>query len=235
MVYGMFRGLIVTVFGIAGIVMAVLLAKDFGVHLAYYIRPFVGDSLLTVILGYGIIFLMVITIFLVLSALLRHLASRLQLGVVDKVGGLIFGVVRGLFFMSLIVLMLAATPVTSTASWFSSYAALSGGFIIKSVLHIPIFKGYKKWIAFDYNDRPKIGMESLFGGQADETRQETIHSLEEELAKQSAAGANDATKSKLTQLKKQQEAEKQTSTNALFEKIECLILEKECAKPRKDE
>ncbi len=156
MLYGLFRGFIMTVFSLAGMVVGFFVSKNYGGTLTLSLTDILGDSFSIIILGYVISFLSVVALFLVVSLLLKKLVALLKLGIVDSLGGLFFGFVRGAFFMVLIILVLSITPIVSTTSWQSALAVSVGGTIIKTSLQIPFFNEYQEVVTFDSQNRPKI-------------------------------------------------------------------------------
>lgn len=104
---GLRDGLILSVFSLAAIIG--------GVYGAMYFSDWMGQKLATVIsiqeeylalIGFVIVFIVLVVVISFIGRFLSDLVESLSLGFFDKIGGAIFGVCKGFFFLSLFILLL---------------------------------------------------------------------------------------------------------------------------------
>ncbi len=131
---GLMRGLVTEVLALVIWVAAFWTAWALGPTVAAYFRGHVGLPSARIIIGYGLCFLAV----LLLGALLRFAVSRLVEGTglsgTDRLLGMVFGLVRGAFLVTLCVLLLGFTPFTRDPWWQRSQL-------------LPTFESASGWLA----------------------------------------------------------------------------------------
>lgn len=114
---GLARGLISEVLSLVIWVAAFWLAWLFGPVVARYFEGSVSLPTARMAIGYGLCFVAV----LLAGALLRFMISRLVsstgLGGVDRLFGMMFGLVRGVLIVSAVVFLLGFTPLPNEPLW----------------------------------------------------------------------------------------------------------------------
>jgi membrane protein required for colicin V production len=89
------RGLIGTVVPLVGFVVAILLAGQFYDSAAGWLSHWFHSPAQAKLLGFALIFILVLAAALTVASIARRLLSLLLLGWVDRIGGLVFGLLTG--------------------------------------------------------------------------------------------------------------------------------------------
>ena len=153
--WGFFRGLIRGVFGIFSLILAFFVAKIYGFHVADIMQNFLGESALTAAAGYVLTFVLSAVVFSAFTYLLYRMAVSADLGTTDRMGGLYFGIVRGLMIDMVAVFLLAALPVQSSEAWQKSALLPVFGHAIRITVSLTTFSEYRKYWVFQ-NGRPRL-------------------------------------------------------------------------------
>jgi membrane protein required for colicin V production len=95
MVLGFRKGLISSVLPLIGIVIGIVLAGRYYGSIAGWLSNWLQSEAQTKIVGFAIIFILVVMAAIFIASVLRRFLSLLFLGWVDKLGGLAFGLVMG--------------------------------------------------------------------------------------------------------------------------------------------
>lgn len=95
MFIGWRRGLIGALVPLAGLVVAIVMAGRFYGSVAGWLSHWLDSSAQANLLGFAIIFVAVLAAAMVAASVARRFLSLLFLGWVDKVGGLVFGLLAG--------------------------------------------------------------------------------------------------------------------------------------------
>jgi membrane protein required for colicin V production len=113
---GLLRGFIGEVLALACWIAAFWVAWVFGPQLAAALTAIDAPSA-RYLLGYAICFMAVLIAGAILSYLMRKLVSGSGLSGSDRLLGMVFGVVRGLALVTLLVLVLGFTPLAKDPWW----------------------------------------------------------------------------------------------------------------------
>jgi membrane protein required for colicin V production len=89
------RGLIGTVVPLVGFVVAIVLAGQFYDSVANWLLHWLHSPAQAKLLGFAIVFIAVLAAALFVASIARRLLNFLLLGWVDKIGGLVFGLLTG--------------------------------------------------------------------------------------------------------------------------------------------
>lgn len=120
---GLWRGLVFEVLSIVGWFVAYFAAPYVSPITAQWLPEQKLTPATLQVLAFVIAFLMVLLIWSLGAKLIRSLIHATPLSIVDRVGGAGFGVLRGVLFALLLVLVLGLTPVRETAPWQDSVLA----------------------------------------------------------------------------------------------------------------
>jgi len=136
---GVWRGVVREVMSVLAWVTGVVLAGRFAADLARKL-PLSGDVLAHAV-AWVLILLLVLILVGLLAGLLKQLLSVAGLGLVDRLFGGVFGLVRGAMVLMLLVLLIGLTPFKTYPIWTSSQVVpavqmLLG--IVKPVLPVPL-------------------------------------------------------------------------------------------------
>lgn len=110
-VKGFFRGFIVEVFTLVGLLLAYVVAlREMSTVSAWLDRTVNLPPLLSTTLGFLAVFILVALFFRWLAGALRFLARRIMVGWIDRGGGVLFGLFKGAFVASLLALLISLIP-----------------------------------------------------------------------------------------------------------------------------
>ena len=136
---GVWRGVVREVMSVLAWVTGVVLAGRFAADLARKL-PLSGDVLPHAV-AWVLILLLVLILVGLLAGLLKQLLSVAGLGLVDRLFGGVFGLVRGAMVLMLLVLLIGLTPFKTYPIWTSSQVVpavqMLLGFV-KPVLPVPL-------------------------------------------------------------------------------------------------
>ena len=116
---GLWRGFIGEVLALACWVVAFWVAWEFGPRLAAAFSGIDAPSV-RLLLGYAICFIAVLIAGAIVSFLMRKLVAGSGLTGSDRLLGMVFGLMRGLVLVTLIVLLLGFTPLPRDPWWHQS-------------------------------------------------------------------------------------------------------------------
>ncbi|ANB19176.1 Colicin V production protein [Dokdonella koreensis DS-123] len=117
---GLWRGFVAEVFALACWALAFWLAWMFGPALAERFSDSISVPSARVLLGYALCFVAVLIAGAIVGFVLRKLVSGSGLSGTDRLLGMVFGLVRGVALVVLVVLLLGFTPFTRDPWWSAS-------------------------------------------------------------------------------------------------------------------
>jgi membrane protein required for colicin V production len=117
---GALRGLIGTLFGLAGWVAAALLAGPLGVWAGGTVLAGINDPGPRLIGGIILVFVVVKILVSLTGVLCTRLAKALGLGTGDHLLGAVFGVLRGVALVFIAAVVAGLTPIRDSVLWRSS-------------------------------------------------------------------------------------------------------------------
>ncbi|MEI7036950.1 CvpA family protein [Fulvimonas yonginensis] len=130
---GLWRGLVSEVLALAGWIAAFWVAWTFGPLVAARFEHSVSLPEARIVLGYGLCFVAVLALGALLRFLARRLISGIGLGGLDRLLGMLFGFVRGVLLVTLVVFLAGFTAVTHETGWRDSVL-------------LPQFQGAAGWL-----------------------------------------------------------------------------------------
>ena len=108
LVRGLFRGLVKEVSSVIGVLGGFYAAFTYYPKLSKLLSGLISDTAYLNILSFLIIFCGVLIIVGVLSIMIKYLMNISFLGWVDRIGGLIFGVIKSVLIVSILFIILTA-------------------------------------------------------------------------------------------------------------------------------
>ncbi len=106
LIRGFLRGIVKELIGIGGIIGAFWVATNYYPLISPYLSKFIGNSQLVTIASYASLFVVTLLIIFFIGSVIRELLKNLSLGWLDKLGGGVFGFVKGVLICSLLLLLL---------------------------------------------------------------------------------------------------------------------------------
>lgn len=108
LVRGLFRGLVKEVASIIGVIGGFYLAYSYYRLLGTHLGFLTTNESYQMIIGFLIIFCGVLIIVAGLAMIIKYLLKIAYMGWIDRIGGLIFGFIKGVLIVSILFLMLTA-------------------------------------------------------------------------------------------------------------------------------
>lgn len=108
---GIRRGLVRQIFEIVGLIAAFIMAYYMGQHLAHRFDASTRISQPIVRFFFStVIFIAVVLLFHIIGFSMQKIVSISVLGPIDKIGGALFGVIKGVLFVSLVCVLIFSIP-----------------------------------------------------------------------------------------------------------------------------
>lgn len=118
--FGAWRGVIYEVLSLLSWGVAFVLASFFAADMGAYLPLGKTGEAVRDVAGFGCVFVLTLVACALLISVLRRLVDTVGLRPVDRALGAIFGVVRGVALLMLLVLLAAKTPLQRSAAWQAS-------------------------------------------------------------------------------------------------------------------
>lgn len=116
-IVGFFRGFFREAVGLATWLIAFWVAFRFAVPAAEWLTAWISVRSVRLGISFGVIFIVVLIVGAVISYLMARLVDRTGFGGTDRALGGVFGVLRGVGLLVLLVLLAGLTPVPEDAWW----------------------------------------------------------------------------------------------------------------------
>lgn len=117
---GLWRGFIRESVTLASWLLAAWLILRYAGPLADALTPWLAQEMVRVVVAVAALALAALTLGAVATMLLRRVAGTLGLGLLDRLLGIVLGLVRGVVVVTLLVLLAGVTPVPDAAGWQNS-------------------------------------------------------------------------------------------------------------------
>ena len=114
---GIFRGIVREILSLSSWIVSIWLAYLFGDNLAIVIVPWLESERLSSLIGYLVVFVAVLVLLSLVVALLFKLFRVVGLSGIDRLLGGLFGCLRGVVIVALLLFIAEWTPATGQA-WF---------------------------------------------------------------------------------------------------------------------
>ena len=127
------RGFIREVLSLAVWVAAFFVAFKFCNQLASIFAPYTNNASLRVTISFAILFIIVLVLGGLLTYLISILITKTRLSFIDRTLGIIFGFIRGILVVAVLLLLLSVHSYSNDSWWSDSYL-------------IPHFKNLVTWL-----------------------------------------------------------------------------------------
>lgn len=117
---GLWRGFIRESVTFVSWLLAAWLILRYAGPLADALTPWLAQETVRVVVAVLALALAALTLGAVVTTLLRRIAGTLGLGLLDRLLGIVLGLVRGVVVVTLLVLLAGVTPVPDAAGWQNS-------------------------------------------------------------------------------------------------------------------
>ncbi|MEI7679298.1 MAG: CvpA family protein [Betaproteobacteria bacterium] len=115
--FSVIHGFVRELLSLASWVVAFLVAQYFAIEVAAMLPANLSNESLRLLVGFLAVFLMVLLASTLLAIALSGLIKRVGLGFADRLLGAVFGLVRGLAVVMVMVLLAGLTALPSTPEW----------------------------------------------------------------------------------------------------------------------
>ena len=107
-IYSSIRGLVREVFSFLAIILGFIGASHAYLPVANWLRKWMGNESIAQILGFAILFLLIALCLGLLGRVLSSLVKKMDLSWADRLGGGVFGLLKALLLIAIILLLLTA-------------------------------------------------------------------------------------------------------------------------------
>jgi len=110
---GFFRGILVEVFTLVGLVVAYVIAlREMSTVAGWIDKAVHFPSVISTALSFFMVFLLVVLFFRWMAGAVRRLTQWIFLGWIDRGGGMLFGIFKGALIASLLILLVSLIPLS---------------------------------------------------------------------------------------------------------------------------
>ena len=114
---GLWRGLVSEILALAAWVVAFLAARAWASDVAAWLSRQIADPGIRLAAAYVLVFVGVLLVFAIARMLISLMLKAVGLGLLDRLLGAAFGVLRGVFAVWMAVLVAGKTPLPRTSWW----------------------------------------------------------------------------------------------------------------------
>ena len=114
---GLWRGLVSEILALAAWVVAFLAARAWASDVAAWLSGQIADPGIRLAAAYVLVFVGVLLVFAIARMLISLMLKAVGLGLLDRLLGAAFGVLRGVFAVWMAVLVAGMTPLPRTSWW----------------------------------------------------------------------------------------------------------------------
>ncbi len=132
-IVSIFRGFVRELFSLVTWVIAAWIAWHFGHQLTLVLEPYIANRMVRLPVAYGGLFIMTMILGGLVNYLLGQLIDRSGLTGTDRTLGLLFGLLRGVLIIAVMLLVVRLTPAPHEVWW-------------KESKLIPIFAPFENWL-----------------------------------------------------------------------------------------
>lgn len=114
---GLMRGAVKEVFSLASWIIAFLAAKIFSVPFSHVLEPAVSNSSLRLLSAFIILFVFALIVMALISLMISAAIKKIGLGPIDRLLGALFGLLRGVLIMVILVVLGGMTALPQQNDW----------------------------------------------------------------------------------------------------------------------
>ena len=117
---GLLRGLVREALSLTSWVMAIWISIHFSPSLGHLMRNLIEQDTMRAIAAFLILFIGTLSIGSIITFIVRSGLKKIGLGFVDRLGGLVFGVLRGGGIIMVLIYVVGLTPLKRESWWHKS-------------------------------------------------------------------------------------------------------------------
>ena len=111
------RGLVRAVLSLAGWIVAFIFAGSFSADFEPFLPSEIGGESLRILVSFVVVFISVLLVTVLVTMLLSSFIKGIGLGFVDRILGAVFGFLRGLLVITVLVLIAGLTSIPQQNFW----------------------------------------------------------------------------------------------------------------------
>jgi membrane protein required for colicin V production len=115
--FGIKRGFFLSVVSLFVWIAAMVVAVHYGPTFADHLTNLSTDNQTRLFVAYGLLFVAAFIVGFVIRLLLKLLIDRTGLSMTDRLMGGLFGIIRAIFIIALLVFLLSLTTIAQSPSW----------------------------------------------------------------------------------------------------------------------
>jgi len=119
-IFSLFRGIIKEVFSILSLIGGIIVGNLLYSKVALFLMRFITSSFWRNVIAFVVIFLIVCVLINLVGNLLQKTLKKLAISWVDRLGGVIFGFIRGVVIVTILVIILTKFPIANTRELITS-------------------------------------------------------------------------------------------------------------------
>lgn len=146
--FSVIHGFVRELLSLASWVLAFLVAQFFAADVAALLPAAVPNESLRLLAGFIMVFLIVLLVSTLLAIAISGLIKRAGLGATDRLLGAIFGLVRGVAVVTIVVLLAGLTALPATPAWRQAMTSAPLEALANSI---------KAWLPADLSKHIKYG------------------------------------------------------------------------------
>lgn len=111
------RGLVFEIVSLLAWIIAFFVASRYSINVAPLLSDWVADESIRTLVAFSLTFFLTLTVTMLASRLLSLLAKGIGLGLIDRMLGALFGIVRGAVIVLFLVIAAGFTPLPQQPFW----------------------------------------------------------------------------------------------------------------------
>lgn len=133
-IFSLFRGMIKEIFSILSIIGGIIVAHLLYSKVAIFLMRFITSSFWANITAFVVIFLIVCVLINLVAVLFQKTLKKLTIGWVDTIGGVVFGFIRGVIIVTILVIILTKFPIANTRELLTSSQIVPYLYVVVKIL-----------------------------------------------------------------------------------------------------
>jgi membrane protein required for colicin V production len=118
-VVSFFRGILREILSLVIWVLAFILSFKYASLVGVWLQSYVHGKMISYALAFGLIFLAVFLVGMVLNFFIKHVIDKVGFGPIDRVLGFCFGAARGVIVVTVLLMFITVSPMQKEA-WYAS-------------------------------------------------------------------------------------------------------------------
>lgn len=145
-IFSLFRGIIKEIFSILSLIGGIIVGHLFYPKVAIFLMRFITSSFWANIIAFVVIFLIVCVLINLVGVLLQKTLKKLLIGWLDTIGGVVFGFIRGVIIVTVVVIILTKFPIANSRELITSSQIVPHLYLVVKILLTLLPAGFSSTI-----------------------------------------------------------------------------------------